>query len=57
MSNVCLCKGVTEEQIVTAIKDGANTIEVIKEKTGATNGGCHGGRCKSKIEKLIEDNK
>lgn len=54
---VCLCKGVTKETIVNAIKNGANTVEDVKEATGATTGFCHGGRCKSNIEKLIEENK
>lgn len=57
MSVVCLCKGITEEAIVEAIKDGATTVEQVAEKTGATTGFCHGGRCKKTIEKLIEDNK
>lgn len=57
MSKVCLCKGVTEEEIIEAIKDGASTYEDVKEKTGAGTGGCRGGRCKCNIEILIRDNK
>ena len=54
---VCLCKNISEETIVNAIKDGATTVEAVKEKTGATGGHCHGGRCKKKVEALIEENK
>ena len=54
---VCLCKGVTEETIVNAIKNGATTVEDIKEQTGASTGGCKGARCKKTIESLIEANK
>ena len=34
MSKVCLCKGITEEQIIEAIKNGATSFEEVKEKTG-----------------------
>lgn len=54
---VCLCKGITKETIVEAIKSGAHSVEEVKDKTGATTGFCNGGRCKVTIEKLIEENK
>lgn len=57
MSKVCLCRGITEEQIVEAIKNGAYSFEEVKEETGAGAGGCRGGRCKCNIELLIENNK
>ncbi|GAA0067672.1 MAG: (2Fe-2S)-binding protein [Clostridium perfringens] len=58
MSNVCLCKGVSEEKIVEAvIKNGALSFEEVGEKTGAGTGACCGARCKCKIEELIEENK
>ena len=50
MSKVCLCRGITEEQIVEAIKNGASSFEEVKEETGAGAGGCRGGRCKCNIE-------
>lgn len=56
MSNICLCKQISEEVIVKAIKDGAKTFEEVKEATGAGAGGCRGGRCKGKIEELIKNN-
>lgn len=58
MSNViCICRNITEETIVSAIKNGATTLEAVKEETGATAGGCRGGRCSRKIADLIEANK
>ena len=32
MSKVCLCRGITEEQIVEAIKNGASSFEEVKEE-------------------------
>ncbi|MBM6838129.1 (2Fe-2S)-binding protein [Clostridium saudiense] len=50
---ICLCKGIPEDTIIEAIKSGADTVEKVKEATGATTGYCHGSRCKGKIEELI----
>lgn len=50
---VCLCKGITEDTIIDAIKNGADTMDKVKDVTGATTGYCHGSRCKGKIEELI----
>lgn len=54
---VCLCNNISEEEIVKAIKEGATTVEAVKEKTGATGGACKGHRCRSKVEELINENK
>ena len=56
MSKVCLCRGITEEKIIEAVKAGANTYQDIKEETGAGTGGCNGDRCRYEIEKIIEEN-
>ena len=42
MSKVCLCRGITEEQIIEAVKNGATPSEDVKEATGAGTGGCRG---------------
>ncbi|HEY5525526.1 MAG TPA: (2Fe-2S)-binding protein [Clostridium sp.] len=57
MSKVCLCRGVTEEKIIEAVKAGATTYHDIKKETGAGTGGCKGDRCRYKIESLIKENK
>ncbi|WP_321834118.1 (2Fe-2S)-binding protein [Clostridium butyricum] len=56
MGNICLCKKVSEEEIIKAVKDGAKTFEEVKEATSAGAGCCKGGRCKSKIIEIIENN-
>lgn len=57
MSIVCLCKGIPEETIIEAIKEGATTFEEVREKTGAGTGFCQGARCKETIQRLIEEHK
>lgn len=54
---ICLCKGISEEIIVDAIKNGATSIEKVKEVTQASTGACKGSRCISKIESLINEYK
>ncbi|GAA0692296.1 MULTISPECIES: (2Fe-2S)-binding protein [Clostridium] len=57
MSNdkiICICNQVDEDTIINAIKEGATTVDAVREKTGATGGACHGARCKKKVEALIE---
>lgn len=54
---VCLCKGIKEEDILNAIKNGATTVEEVKDRTSAASGTCNGFRCKKAIEELIEANK
>lgn len=41
---ICYCKEITKETIQLAIQNGADTLEKIKEITGA----CTGNDCKSK---------
>lgn len=56
MENICLCKKITEEEIVKAVKNGAKSFEEVQEATGAGTGGCRGARCKAKILEIIENN-
>ncbi|MCI6275535.1 MAG: (2Fe-2S)-binding protein [Clostridium sp.] len=51
---ICICNQVDEDAIIKAIKEGAITIEAVREKTGATGGFCHGARCGKKVEELIK---
>ena len=57
MDIICLCKGVSKDIIVQAIKDGADTFEKVQEATGAGTWFCGASRCRGKIEALIEENK
>lgn len=56
-NNICLCKGISEDTIVDAIKGGAKTFEEVSEKTGAGTGFCKASRCKDNILRLIDENK
>lgn len=57
MNLVCICKAVTEDVIVQAIKEGADTFEKVQEATEAGTGACRAGRCRRRIEELIINNK
>ncbi|MGL4740949.1 MAG: (2Fe-2S)-binding protein [Sarcina sp.] len=52
---VCRCKKVNAGTIINAIKNGADTLEKIKEKTSANAYGCYG--CTLQVKKLIDANK
>ena len=53
LTKTCPCRQVTKLTIKTAIAEGADTLEKIKEKTGAMTGCCKGRRCKGSIEDLL----
>ncbi|WP_411823629.1 (2Fe-2S)-binding protein [Leptospira sp. 'Mane'] len=48
---VCLCKMVTEKELVDAIQDGANSMADIREKTKATTG-C--GTCSPQVYQILQ---
>lgn len=52
LKNVCKCKNVSVDDVVTAVKNGADTIEKVAEVTGATDV-C--GRCKGIVANIIEN--
>ncbi|MCL2610510.1 MAG: (2Fe-2S)-binding protein [Defluviitaleaceae bacterium] len=51
LSSVCGCKKVSLQDVVSAVKDGADTTEKVGEITKA---GTACGRCKVLIENVIE---
>ncbi|MBQ1275279.1 MAG: (2Fe-2S)-binding protein [Cellulosilyticum sp.] len=55
LTKTCPCRQVTRATIKEAIKNGADTLEKVKARTGAMTGGCKGTRCRGRIEDLIED--
>lgn len=55
ITKVCTCKSISRAKIKEAIKNGAHTVEEVSKITGTCTGSCHGFRCKSKIQSLIED--
>lgn len=52
LKNVCKCRGVSVEQVVASVKNGADTIEKVAESTRATTA-C--GRCKGIVTNIIEN--
>ena len=48
---VCHCMGVTNGMIKEAVEEGAETLEDIQEKTGATTV-C--GACQEDVQRLID---
>ncbi|MDH5721449.1 MAG: (2Fe-2S)-binding protein [Spirochaetia bacterium] len=51
---VCLCKDVTEEEILNSIKNGNITVEAIADDTEATTG-C--GTCLPEVEKILKNSR
>lgn len=59
LSSVCGCKKVSLEAVVSAVKNGADTVEKVGEVTGAGTGvdevtGEECGKCKILIQNIIE---
>lgn len=52
LKNACKCKNVSIDEIVNAVKNGADTIEKVGKVTGA---GTACGRCKGIISNIIEN--
>ena len=48
---LCKCKKVSVEEVVNAVKNGADTVEKVEEVTGA---GSPCGKCRRLIENIIE---
>ena len=53
LHNACKCQNVSVNEVVAAVKNGADTLEKVMEETKAATG-C--GRCKAVIQN-IRDNK
>ncbi len=49
---VCLCKAVSDVQLVEIIRSGASTIKQVSDSCGAGSG-C--GACTREIQDMIED--
>jgi bacterioferritin-associated ferredoxin len=49
---VCVCRGITDRQVETAIDEGADTREKVTATCGA-GGGC--GGCHDMIEGMIDE--
>ncbi len=49
---VCLCKAVSDTQLVEIIRKGASTVKQVADSCGAGSG-C--GACNREIQEMIED--
>ncbi|MDD6793934.1 MAG: (2Fe-2S)-binding protein [Clostridiaceae bacterium] len=52
LKNACTCKKVSIEEVVKAVKNGADTLEKVREATGA-NTACM--RCTDLIQNIIDN--
>ncbi len=50
---ICRCRDVTEEEIIEAINDGYNTIELLKRKTKIGTGTCGGRTCLPMVQRIL----
>jgi NAD(P)H-nitrite reductase large subunit len=50
---VCRCREVTEQEVLTAIEDGARSVRGVKLRTLATTGLCQGHTCSPLIESIL----
>lgn len=57
LTKVCICKAIPRSRMKQVIREGADTLEKVREATGAGSGGCKGQRCTPKIIQLLEDYK
>jgi NAD(P)H-nitrite reductase large subunit len=53
LTKTCPCRVISRATIKEAIKNGADTVEKVRQATGATTGSCKGQRCRESIENLI----
>ncbi len=52
---VCRCEEVTREEIIEAIKNGADSLDAIKRRTRAGMGFCQGRTCKKLVARILAE--
>ncbi|PHV72147.1 (2Fe-2S)-binding protein [Sporanaerobium hydrogeniformans] len=57
LTKTCPCTQVTRLKIKEAIAGGADSLDKIKQATGAMTGCCKGRRCRGSIEEMLKDSK
>lgn len=53
MKIICRCQDITEEEILSAIRQGATTLDEIKRLVRAGMGPCQGRTCRRLIQQII----
>ncbi len=52
---ICRCEEVTEEEILEAIREGAETLNTIKRRTRAGMGLCQGRSCHRIVSQILAE--
>lgn len=52
---ICRCEEVTEEEIVEAIREGAESLNDIKRRTRAGMGLCQGSSCRRIVSQILAE--
>ena len=52
---ICRCQEVSRQQIISAIEDGATTVDGVKRRTRACMGLCQGKSCERLIQGIIAE--
>lgn len=50
---ICRCEGVTQDEILEAIRDGATTLTGVKRRTRACMGFCQGKTCQTLVRRIV----
>ena len=50
---VCRCAGISEGEVVDAIRRGATTLDAVKRRAGTGMGRCQGGFCSTRIMEIL----
>ena len=54
ITKVYICRAIPRRKIKDAIREGADSVMKVSEKTGAMTGECRGRRCGLKIKALVD---
>lgn len=52
---VCICRNITEGEVIDSIRDGAANLAGVKRRTHACTGPCQGTRCSALINQLLSE--
>ena len=50
---ICRCRGISEGEIIDAVRTGAKSLDGVKRRTEATSGRCQGSFCTQRIMEII----
>ncbi len=52
---ICTCCGITRKTVLTAIKNGAESVEDVNKATGTGSGSCGGKGCSERIAEILKE--